>query len=92
MDDLVISVLLICVYVIVVGGGYLYDIIKKQVKRHKKARKIVDEVNFEIEEEKRKASLEQAKAEETPSVKATQNENKVQEENTKKQKEEDKKE
>ena len=64
MDDLVISILLICVYVVVVGGGYLYDIIKKQVKRHKKARKVVDSVNFEIEEENRKATLEKNKSEE----------------------------
>lgn len=64
MDDLVISILLLCVYVVVVGGGYLYDIIKKQVKRHKKARKVVDEVNFEIEEENRLATLEQSKKEE----------------------------
>lgn len=64
MDDLVISILLICVYVVVVGGGYLYDIIKKQVKRHKKARKVVDSVNFEIEEENRQATLEKNKSEE----------------------------
>lgn len=64
MDDLVISILLICVYVVVVGGGYLYDIIKKQVKRHKKARKVVDSVNFEIEEENRQATLKKNKSEE----------------------------
>lgn len=64
MDDLVISILLIVVYAVVVGGGYLYDIIKKQIKRHKKARKVVDAVNFEIEEENRKEQLEKNKSEE----------------------------
>ena len=64
MDEWEQGLLLIALYVVCVGGGYLYEWIKKWRTRRKKAQAVVDQVNHEIATETMEKEVALSKTEE----------------------------
>lgn len=74
MEEVGLGLTLLGIYVVVVGGGYLYDWLKKRKAKNDKVKKVLDQVHYEIEEEKRLQDLStSSKEQKEDSLNAVQN-------------------